>query len=214
MITLGGAADGGLLAELDAGIKWRDNGIDRRIADQGRYQLDVGPFGWVVWERRGDGLGGAAVGCRSGDAIDHMAPDERLAKHTRECVAAWQKLETEARAKSGLVAEPQPDPGLAVLHAIGEAVATVARARLVSRVADGRNVEFGPFRRSDGASWIVCTFYERIEPGQWLCFVLRYCSANPGRATELREFRGPLEDTAATIVQAMLEESAAWRDVP
>lgn len=156
---------------------------------------------------------GRAMSCRSDDAIDHMAPDERLAKHTRECVAARQKLETEARAKSVLVAETQPDPGLAVLHAFGEAVATVARARLVSRVADGEHVQCGRFRRSDGASWLVRTFYGHFEPDQDVCFVLRHCTANPVQ-TELRKFRGPLEDTAAAIVQAMLEESAAWRDVP
>lgn len=82
---------------------------------------------------------------------------------------------------------------LAALRALGEAVATVARARLVSRVADGQTVRVFLDDRD----------LELWQHGHELCLSEYQHQRSPRR---LHTFAGYSDDVAAEAVARLIEE--------
>ncbi len=86
------------------------------------------------------------------------------------------------------------------LHAFGEAIATIARARLVARAMDGREV-----RASAG----IAAFTAWRTGDEWQ--VIRWIR---GDGEAVAYIRGRSEDTAAEVVDTLLRLVAEWEDAP
>ena len=87
---------------------------------------------------------------------------------------------------------------LEALRAFGEAIATVARARLVARAMEGRNV-----RVSVGDVAFVADRW----PDGW--YVMR---TFVGRYEDVATIHGTPEDTAAEVVDTLLRLAAEWSE--
>ena len=106
------------------------------------------------------------------------------------------ELEAE-RAKSP-PAEPEAT-ALDALRALGEAVATVARAMLIGRVAAGRRIDVD--MDGDAETGLTLTVFWNGAT------ISRYTSARPGFGRIVTTYSGESEDFAVEAVARLIEEA-------
>lgn len=101
------------------------------------------------------------------------------------------------------VLRAEHEEGLRILRAIGEAIATVARARLVCTLMAKQNIQWTNDDKSVG---VDLDFWRGKTLETSTVTLIRYTSEHPGIGSRIAEWEGHPVDVAAEAVAAMIEQ--------
>ena len=96
---------------------------------------------------------------------------------------------------------PPVSDAIQALEAFGEAISLVARARLVSRVADGRSIETTYYHRGVGEAQLVATVMDEEDARG--AFLTRFHDVE---MSSVARIEGSPDDIAADVVSKLIQE--------